>query len=263
MTLFKFYTADYQGEMVTESMSWRSGNKDTDGIFIPKSIINEDHSGTAFILGNGKSRLRQNLTYLHGQTGGADGIRRVGQTYGCNMLFQDFSPTFLICTNPDICKLIAETDYCEDNIVYSTKKNILQHPGKFHLYPYWHSLFAGPAATRLACADGHKKVYLLGFDFYDETTENIYPQYGNSYIPYKDQKQIANINEKLISQMVNVMTSYNKVQFYHVFGSMSPKESFVEEFNWLENCKSVSYPEFVNLASIGAMHQSQINQTNQ
>jgi len=91
MALFKFYTSEYDGEMVTDSLSWRDGNKTEHGTWTPKIIINNDPSGSAFVLGNGPSRLKHNLELLAGQHGGEE-IISVGQSYGCNM----YIPTLIL-----------------------------------------------------------------------------------------------------------------------------------------------------------------------
>jgi len=252
MSLLKFYTSEYEGEMVTDSLRWRDGNKTENGTWTPKTIINEDPQGCAFVIGNGPSRLKHNLELFKGQHGGVQ-IESVGQSYGCNMLYTDFVSTFLICTNLEIAESISKTDYAENNIVYSNRKCILKYPGLFHLYPHHQPLFSGPAAMRLACADGHTKVFMVGFDLYNETTNHLYPQMRTSYQPITDP---AIINSKLITQMCTIFDLYDEVEFFHVQSDHSHyNENIVEQFNWHHNVKTIGIMEFMNLANLGAVHK--------
>ena len=75
--MFKFYTADYEGEMVSDSLHWRDGNKDSNGVWIPKTILNDEHTKTAHIIGNGPSREKISLFLLDGQSGGEGGVTSV------------------------------------------------------------------------------------------------------------------------------------------------------------------------------------------
>lgn len=253
MPLFKFYTSEYEGERVVDSLHWRDANKEENSIWMPKSIINEDHSETAFVIGNGPSRLKYNLEFFNGQHGGAGGIKSVGQSYGCNMLFQDFAPTFLICTNEEICAEIAKTNYCEENIVYSTRKCIKKYPGNFHLYPHWSQMYAGPAATRIACADGHKRVFLVGFDFYNDSTEHLYPEMGRSYKPLTSPEER---NEPLKKQLGMIFELYDDVEFYHVQPERAIfTEHLIEEWNWYPNVQTIGMQTFLNLGQLGAIHK--------
>jgi len=253
--MYKFYTSEYEGETISDSVHWRDGNKDSNGVWMPKSIINEDHTGVAHVIGNGPSRLKHRLELLHGQVGGEGGPHSVGQSYGCNQLYQDFNPTFLFCVNPEILGWIAESNYWEDNIVYTTRRNLIKYPGKFHLYPHYQSLFMGPAALRLACADGHKKIFIIGCDFYlPNTQSHIYPATEKSYLPIDD---TANLREKILKQFITIMQLYDDVQFYYVIEEqVNDPVHIIEEFNWVPNVKAIGSMQYINLAELGAIHRT-------
>ena len=97
MALGKFYTKDYTGETVSQNLSWKKRNDPGSMVWVEKTILNDDHNGVAHIIGNSKDREELDLNLIkYGQTGGADGVRSVGQTYGCYLLYKDFAPDFLI-----------------------------------------------------------------------------------------------------------------------------------------------------------------------
>ena len=101
----KFYTKDYTGQLISTRVSWKQSNKDINEIWVDKTVVNDKHHGVAHVLGNGSSRLKLDINVLlKGQHGGADGIQTIGQTYGCNLLYKDFNPTFLVAINPIVVK---------------------------------------------------------------------------------------------------------------------------------------------------------------
>ena len=59
----------------------------------------------AYIIGNGPSRLEVDLTEL----------RKEGTIFGCNALYRDFSPDWLLSGDATIIKEICKTGYPENN----------------------------------------------------------------------------------------------------------------------------------------------------
>lgn len=242
-----FYTEDYEGEMVSVASSWRDKNDPNKMTWVEKTVINDEHDGIAHVIGNATSRKDFEIRFLKGQTGGSQGVRSVGQSYGCNLLYKDFDPTFLICTNSILCDELAESGYCEDNIVYSNIKNILKHPDKFHLYPNHFIATAGTLATRMACADGHKTIYLLGMTTYLQEDDNIYIGENECYTELEDR---GPANQKFTHEMSRLFLTYSDVQFYLV---VKEKGLMPEAYNWCPNIKEISHMEYINLASLGAV----------
>ena len=238
----RFYTADYLGEMVSINTSWKDRKDPNTQTWVERTIFNNDHDSIAHVIGNSPSRLWLDLVLLTGQTGG-EKVRSVGQSYGCNLLFRDFNPTFLVCTNKTICKELVESNYGDKNIVYSNVKNILTYPGHFHLYPHLYSASAGNLALRLACADGHKIVYMIGMDTYTAPDDNVYYEdYGPA--------DVEGANNKFISENCKTFLTYSDVQFYWV----SAKHTIMpEQYNWCPNVKKLHWHEYINLASLGAI----------
>ena len=246
--MFKYYTADYEGEMLIEETAWKDRRKTEKKVWVTKTILNENPVSPAYVIGNGPSRKNFNLELLHGQKGGEGGVRPVGQTYGCNLLFIEFNPTFLVCNNKFLCAEIAASKYCEDNIVYSNQRQITKHPGHFHLYPHFKPNNTGTLAAWLACADGHKEVYLLGFDFYETGTENIYYK----QLPcYDFVAVVEDCNAKWTKQLVNLINLYNDVNFYRVVEHK--KINTPDELLWLNNFKQLTYLEYISKCSIGGI----------
>lgn len=243
----KFYTADYEGEMVSVNTSWRDRNDPNSMTWVEKTIINDDHPGVAHIIGNSTDRKDFNLILLKGQVGGKGGVRSVGQTYGCNYLYKDFTPTFLVCTQKSICAEIADSGYGEENVVYSSIKNILNHPGTFHLYPNIYTANVGNLAMRLACADGHKTVYMLGMTGYSLPEDNIYYEPDHRiYLP----AEVEQANNKFTQENVKTFLTYDDVEFFYV---CKEKGLMPEAYNWCPNVVEITHLEYIARANLGAI----------
>ena len=246
MSQSRFYTRDYLGEMVSANTSWKTRNDPDSMTWVERTIINDDHNGIAHVIGNSTSRKDFDLNLLNGQVGGARGVQSVGQSYGCNLLYKDFTPTFLVCTNQKLCNEIAQSNYCEDNIVYTNVKNILAHPQKFHLYPKLFTASVGNLALRLACADGHTTVFLVGMTTYITSDDNLY--LGKHEL-YKD-VNIEGANAKLVRDACKIFLTYPDVQFYYV---AKDPGLMPEAYNWCPNVKELTYMQYISHAQLGAI----------
>jgi len=116
------------------------------------------------------------------------------------------------------------------------------------LYPHYKPNNVGTLAAWLACADGHKEVYLLGFDFYETGTENIYYKQRSCYDVVAEAE---NCNAKWTIKLVNLINLYDDVSFYRVVEHK--KTNIPDELLWLNNFKQITYTEYVNLCSIGGI----------
>lgn len=243
----RYFLEDYQGETVTTATSWRDANKEENRVWVPKSIINEIDNTNAHVIGNGPSRLDFNLELLHGQHGG-EKIVSVGQSYGCNLLYKDFNPTFLVCVDKQILPEIVESGYCEDNIVYTNAKNFIFYPELTHLYPLHYPANAGTLALHLACADGHKHIFMLGFDFYNLGNENVYFEAHNRY---QEAVNAESSNNKFTDFFVRIMDTYPEVEFTRVFTGKT--ENYPDALNWCKNYNQIDYRQYVSDAGLGAI----------
>jgi len=171
LRLVKKYRRGYTGEDVIVEKRMEYGRWHTVTERVPNRIVNKQISNVAVIIGNGTNRLNFDLMRLK-KLSGLLGSKTV-QTYGCNALYRDFSPDFLIAVgNNGIVDEIADKEYTNEHIVYSSAAHLLQFPGKFYLLPYDVYADAGTAAIYLAAFDEHKKIYLIGFDGHEPNWNN-------------------------------------------------------------------------------------------
>jgi hypothetical protein len=210
--LKKLYRSEYAGETMTTNSTWAGSRWDYQQEYIPNAVTNQHLSRRAVIIGNGLSRKNYEIQLLKNHRAGVLGSLAV-QTYGCNALYRDFTPTFLVSTGTEISKEIAESNYCTDNIVYANAEIVATYPQKFYLVPQDIHYDAGALAVYLACFDGHKQIYLLGFDNWTGDGDNSNMYLDTNAYGTKDQEPAHNL---WTTTLKHVMDTYSEVQFTRV-----------------------------------------------
>jgi hypothetical protein len=207
---------------------------------VANAVTNNQISNRAVIIGNSPGRLDFNLNNLK-KSSGLLGAKTL-QTYGCNALYRDFATDFLVATgNNGIIEEIANSPYVNDHIVYTNSIHLLEHPGKFYLIPYDPYADAGTTAAYIAAFDGHKKIYMLGFDGYDLPgyNNNVYAD-TNGY----DSKWGFDIEgDKLINNRVQLCNVYNDVDF--VWVTVRGTNTMPEPLKWVNNFRQISFRDLV------------------
>jgi hypothetical protein len=168
------------------------------------------------------------------------------QTYGCNAILREFSPDFTIASS-EMASELVNTGKCEDNIIYSSAESVLSYPGKFYLIPQNPNWNAGSLAAYIACFDGHKQIYLLGFDMYSGDTNYQYNIYsGTNGYPNTHSKTTESYFEKT---MLAVMDTYSDVEFIRV----SPTKEYYmpESWKYQLNLRQITFREFVTEVDLG------------
>ena len=169
--LNKKYRRGYIGEDIVVERKLEGGRWTAVTETVPNKVSNRQISNTAVVIGNGTNRLGFDLNQLK-KPSGLLGSRTV-QTYGCNALYRDFNPDFLVAVgNNGIVDEIAGSGYTNEHIVYSSAIHLLEFPDKFYLIPHDAYADAGTTAAYIAAFDEHKKIYLLGFDGHDAGWNN-------------------------------------------------------------------------------------------
>jgi hypothetical protein len=240
LQLSKKYRRGYTGEdiIVERKHEGRVWHDITETV--PNQITNNQISNRAVVIGNGTSRLDFNLQHLKTPSG-LLGAKTV-QTYGCNALYRDFAPDFLVATgNNGIIDEIANSSYTNDNIVYTNNLHLLEHPNKFYLIPYDPYADAGTTAAYIAAFDGHKRIYLLGFDGYDMDghNNNIYADTNG----YDSKWEFEIEGDKIINNRIQLFNVYNDVDF--VWVTTRGRNTVNESLKWVANHRQISYRDFV------------------
>jgi hypothetical protein len=150
------------------------------------------------------------------------------QSYGCNLVINEgFEPDFLIATDPAKVEEVANSNYSNDHIVYTNAQYIVEYPGKFYLIPQNPSYDAGSMAAYLACFDGHKKLFLLGYDSYDNDAEHAF----------------------YIKTLTMIMDTYKETEFIRVCPTV--KYACSAQLHSRVNFRQISFRDFVIEADVG------------
>lgn len=115
--------------------------------------ITKDSTSRAFIIGNGKTREGFDLEQL----------RLHGTIYGCNALYRDFTPDYLVAIDEAITQEIRESDFPEDKFIHPDFEEQFEHP-EFNPFSRFRSN-AGMNAMIEALKHGKRELICLGFDF--------------------------------------------------------------------------------------------------
>ena len=190
----------------------------------------QPHNNPAFVLGNGVSRLKADLPTLS----------NAGTLYGCNALYREYTPDHLIAVDVKMVNEIIATGYQNTHSVWTNpNKGIADNTNLNILNPHlgWSS---GPTALWLASKNGHKEIYILGFDYegLNGKVNNVYSGTPN----YKKTEDAATFFGNWSSQTEKVIKENPHIQYYRVLGDKQfIPPNFTDE---IKNLKHITFGEF-------------------
>ena len=186
------YRTDYPGEFVVLESSWRQGRKDQKREWIANPIENQHISGRAVCIGSSINQDLFDYTRLQRHRGGLLGTLKL-QTYGVGAIAEQMRLDFTVEDDPAQLKRLIENDYYQNNVVYTTARNCINHPGDFYLIPLKPRLLLPALPLYLAAFDSHKEIFLIGYN-----KETVYD------------------NSNWQEHVCEVMLAYSGVKFYIV-----------------------------------------------
>lgn len=165
---------------------------------------------TAFVLGNGLSRLEVNL----------DALRKQGKIYGCNALYRTFAPHVLVATDTPIAHEIQNSGYSKQNTFYTRRP--LKESGALVVPKPYFGYSSGPIAVALAAIDANDPIYLIGFDMGPNETG----RFNNVFAGTEHYKAVGadpTFTGNWVKQLKKVMQDYHGRQFYRVVGKTTAR----------------------------------------
>ncbi|MGY8867735.1 MAG: hypothetical protein ACKVJK_19190 [Methylophagaceae bacterium] len=157
---------------------------------------------TAFIIGNGKSRLSFNLSELSSH----------GKIYGCNALYRDYIPDVLVSVDPPITEEISLNNIPEQTQHYARKP---LHEKSMTITEELHRGFSsGPIACKIASKQKCSKIFLIGFDFISETT-NINNVYAGTH-GYRSADTEPTFYGNWVTQFKKVFDFHKEIMYYRI-----------------------------------------------
>lgn len=163
----------------------------------------------AVIIGNGRSRLCFDLS----------SIKQRYMTYGCNALYRDFIPDYLISMDIHMVSEIINSRAHYKCKFYTQHMNDIDllagvgEPINF-VKTYTATPDSGTAAVELAANNNHSVIYIIGFDYHNGSHNNVYAG-SNNYNSVQYSTPIVQ-DEKWRSRLYNIAKQYPDIEFYRV-----------------------------------------------
>ena len=235
----KLYRSDYTGEDIVQDRTLIDGKWETTTEHVPNNVINNQISNRAVVFGNGTGRESFPIQHILSKKSGLLGADSL-QSYACNAFYRDYTTDFLVVSNRGIANEVSKSGYTKDNIVYTRVDISLEFPKNFYLIPHDPYADAGTTAAYIAAFDGHKKIYLLGFNGQDTpgVNDNIYAG-TNGY----DGKDAMVSDLKWISNLASLCKIYHDVDFVRV--TESGRRSTPDAWKSITNLRQISFRDFV------------------
>lgn len=186
----------------------------------------------AFVLGNGRSRIGVNLKKL--------GKR--GSIYGCNALYREFRPDVLVAVDPKMIVEICNTGFQLENEVWTNPNNRYDKFKGLRFFKNPRGWSSGPTALQKACSDGHKEIFILGFDYYgiENQFNNVYADTAN----YKRSNESATYYGNWMRQTETTFKEFQDKYFYRV---LSPETKIIDEWQRINNVRQITYDQMYEM----------------
>lgn len=189
------YRSEYEGEFVITESKWSGGKKTQNREWVPNPISNQHISGRAACIASGIDKTRFDYTRLQRHKGGLLSSKKL-QTYGIGAITKEMRLDFAVEVNKEIIKDILERKYSTDNIVYTTTRNCLVNPGEFYLIPYNTIMAMEALILWLAAFDGHREIYMIGYNNLTPGTQSEWMEHVNSVIAAFQSVKFILVGEK-------------------------------------------------------------------
>ena len=186
----KHYRSEYPGEFVITNTVFKNGRKEQEREWIENPIQNTSTSERACCISPGAITARIPLVRIEKHQGGVLGRDRM-QLYGVEEIWDHITTDFLTVLNQERLDEIMDSGYQVDRVVYTTARLCTNNPGEFYLIPHGVAMVPPATALWLACFDGHKDIYMYGYNQSSDET-------------------------KTIAAIKSVMQTYSDVNFHHV-----------------------------------------------
>jgi hypothetical protein len=188
---------------------------------------------TAFALANGVSRQGLDLPWIH----------HYGPIFGCNALYKDFEPDVLVATDAPISGRIQDSGYSQRRIFYT--RRCLPNSGARQIPKKYYGNSSGPVAAALAAIDGHKHVYLIGYDLgpgHDGKFNNVYA--GTEF--YKAQGTPPTFTGNWIKQISTVIQDFPQIRWTRVCGATTMRHAELDKLSNLEHVEMALFLARIN-----------------
>jgi hypothetical protein len=206
---------------------------------------NKQQNKIAFVLGNGRSRLLANHTTL----------KNYGTIFGCNALYREFDPDYLIAVDVKMVNEIIAAGYHKKHQVWTNPNKGISTKAHINFFSPHKGWSSGPTALWFAASKGYKHIYILGFDY-----QGVNGKFNNVYsdtFNYKKSNDSPTFHGNWLSQTEKVIKEYRTIRFTRVVN----KHAFIPDQLGSKhgNVDHITYDDFGKLFP-ETIYNDQINQ---
>lgn len=184
----------------------------------------------AFMIGNGKSRLDYNINCL----------KKYGKTYGCNALYRDMIPDYLVSVDTNMLAEIIEADVYNKTEVWTNPRKANEKYKQANFFRPGRGWSSGPTALWMASEHKYDAIYILGFDYasIDKKLNNVYGSTPN----YKDKNAVYTFFGNWERQTMETITKHKHISYVRV---LTEKYTFVpDKLAHIDNLSHINIFEF-------------------
>ena len=181
------------------------------------------------MLGNGTSRKSIDLNQL----------KENGTVYGCNALYREFNPDYLVAVDTKMVLEINKAGYQHSHSVWTNSNRAFHQLNGFNFFQPSKGWSSGPTALWMASNHDTTDIYILGFDYQgiEDKVNNIYANTPN----YKKSTDKATYHGNWLKQTYITCQTFSKKRYIRVLGDnvFIPKE-----LKKLNNLSHITVKEF-------------------
>ncbi len=164
----------------------------------------KNHNNIAFVLGNGRSRLAIDPVFL----------KTIATVYGCNAQYREFDPHYLIAVDVKMVNEIVNSGYHRTHQVWTNSNKGITNKAHLNFFEPHKGWSSGPTALWFAATQGHKEIYILGFDY-----QGLNGKFNNVYADtfnYKKSTDNATFHGNWLNQTERVIKEFKNTKFLRV-----------------------------------------------
>ena len=184
----------------------------------------------AFVLGNGKSRLNVDPR----------NFQERGTIYGCNALYREFAPDYLVAVDVKMVNEIIASGYHRTHQVWTNSNKGVSSKANINFFNPHKGWSSGPTALWFASTHTYQTIYILGFDYQGAGGKfnNVYADTFN----YKKSTDSPTFHGNWLSQTEKVIKEFRQIKFVRVIedGAFVPDQLGYQH----PNLKHINYHEF-------------------
>ena len=181
------------------------------------------------MLGNGTSRKSIDLNQL----------KEHGTVYGCNALYREFEPDYLVAVDTKMILEINKAGYQHSHEVWTNPNRAYSTMNGFNFFNPSKGWSSGPTALWLASTHDTQDIYILGFDYegIDNKINNVYADTPN----YKKSHERATYYGNWLKQTMLTCQKFSKKRYIRVIG----EDVFIPvEFSKIPNLSHITAEDF-------------------